>query len=106
MSPGFTDDGVRRAAAAVIGAGFRSLFNRPEVMALLDSQDSELAYWQVVLEYCHGGNLQAVVDEYIHHLVGNENPATDEALLAMAEDVRAAIALARRRAPGIRPLAS
>ena len=90
--PALTDDGIRRAAA-VIGAGFRSLFNRPEVMALLDSQGSELAYWQVVLEYCHGGNLQAVVDEYLHHLVGNQNPVDDDALLAMAADVRSAIAL-------------
>ncbi len=90
--PGLTDDGVRRAAA-VIGAGFRSLFNRPEVIALLDSQGSKLAYWQVVLEYCHGGNLQAVFDEYLHHLVGNQNPVNDDALLAMAVDVRAAIAL-------------
>ena len=90
--PELTDDGVRRAAA-VVGAGFRSLFNRPEVMALLDSQDSGLAYWQVVLEYCLAGNLQAVLDEYLHHLVGNLNPASDSALLAMAVDVRAAIAL-------------
>jgi hypothetical protein len=91
-APDITDDGHRRAAA-VIAAGFRSLFNRPEVMALLDSQGSSLAYWQVVLEYCLGGNLQAVVDEYLHHLVGNQSPTTDEALLAMAEDVRAALAL-------------
>ena len=90
--PALTDDGIRRAAA-VIGAGFRSLFNRPEVMALLDSQGSELAYWQVVLEYCHGGNLQAVLDEYLHHLVGNQNPVNDDALLALAADVRSAIAL-------------
>lgn len=90
--PGLTDDGVRRAAA-VIGAGFRSLFNRPEVIALLDSQGSKLAYWQVVLEYCQGGNLQAVLDEYLHHLVGNQNPVNDDALLAMAVDVRSAIAL-------------
>jgi hypothetical protein len=90
--PGLTDDGLRQSAA-IIGAGFRSLFNRPEVMALLDSQGSGLAYWQVVLEYCHGGNLQSVVDEYLHHLVGNLNPATDSALLAMAVDARSAIAL-------------
>ncbi|MBF6555068.1 MAG: helicase [Acidimicrobiales bacterium] len=90
--PALTDDGIRRSAA-VIGAGFRSLFNRPEVMALLDSQGSELAYWQVVLEYCHGGNLQAVLDEYLHHLVGNQNPLNDDALLALAADVRSAIAL-------------
>jgi hypothetical protein len=90
--PGITEDGIRQAAA-IIGAGFRSLFNRPEVMALLDSQGSDLAYWQVVLEYCHGGNLQAVLDEYFHHLVGNLNPTTDDALVAMAVDVRSAIAL-------------
>jgi len=91
-APALTEIGVFRAAA-VIAAGFRSLFNRPEVMALLDSQASELAYWQVVLEYCHSGNLQAVVDEYLHHLVGNTSPATDDELLAMADDVRAALAL-------------
>ncbi len=91
-SPEITEDGLRRAAAVIAG-GFRSLFNRPEVMALLDSQGSTLAYWQVVLEYCLGGNLQAVVDEYLHHLAGNLIPTTDEALLAMAKDVRAALAL-------------
>jgi hypothetical protein len=101
-APALTDDGVRRAAT-VIAAGFRSLFNRPEVMALLDNQASDLAYWQVVLEYCHGGNLQAVVDEYLHHLVGNENPATDEALLEMAEDVRDALALRTATLQGFDP---
>jgi hypothetical protein len=101
-APAVTDDGVRRAAA-VIAAGFRSLFNRPEVMALLDSEPSDLAYWQVVLLYCHGGNLQAVVDEYFHHLVGNENPASDEALLVMAEDVRSALALRTAALRGFDP---
>jgi hypothetical protein len=91
-APGLTQLGVFRAAA-VIAAGFRSLFNRPEVIALLDSQASDLAYWQVVLEYCYAGNLQAVVDEYLHHLVGNTSPANDEHLLEMADEVRAALAL-------------
>jgi hypothetical protein len=81
-------------AAATIAAGFRSLFNRPEVMTLLDSQArSGLAYWQVVLEYCHAGNLQAVVDEYVHHLVGNENPSTDEEILDLARRIRTVIGL-------------
>lgn len=90
--PGITDTGFRRAAA-IVAAGFRSLFNRPEVMSLLDGEDSNLPYWQAVLRYCHGGNLQAVLDEYFHHLVGNRNPSTEEALIAMAEDVRSVIAL-------------
>jgi hypothetical protein len=100
--PGLTDDGLRRAAA-IIGAGFRSLFNRPDVMALLDTQGSELPYWQVVLEYCHGGNLQAVLDEYLHHLVGNLIPANDGALLDMATDVRSAIALRGAALQGFDP---
>jgi hypothetical protein len=90
--PELTDEGVRQAAA-VIAAGFRTLFNRPEVMALLDSQASDLAYWQAVLEYCLGGNLQAVFDEYLHHLVGNQSPATDDDLITMAKGIRAALAL-------------
>lgn len=90
--PALTDEGVRRAAA-VIAAGFRSLFNRPEVMALLDSQQSDLPYWQAVLQYCHGGNLQAVMDEYLHHLIGNESPKDDDHLLALAGEVRSALAL-------------
>lgn len=87
-----SDAGIREAAA-IIAAGFRSLFNRPEVMALLDSQDPDVPYWQAVLRYCHGGNLQAVLDEYLHHLAGNQNPTTDDALLEMADDVRSVISL-------------
>jgi hypothetical protein len=90
--PSLTSDAVRRGAA-IIAAGFRSLFNRPEVMALLDSQHADRPYWQVVLEYCHGGNLQAVMDEYLHHLIGNESPKGDDDLLAIATEVRSAVAL-------------
>ena len=62
-------------------------------MSLLDSQGSDLPYWQAVLRYCHGGNLQAVLDEYLHHLVGNQSPRPTSALLAMADDVRSVISL-------------
>jgi len=93
---GITDEG-RREASAVIAAGFRSLFNRPEVMSLLDREIEADTYWQRVLLYCHGGNLQAVMDEYLHHFIGNSNPTTDEQLKRLAEQVRAAISL--RTAP-------
>jgi Helicase conserved C-terminal domain len=89
---GISDVGIREAAA-IIAAGFRSLFNRPEVMALLDTQDPDIPYWQAILRYCHGGNLQAVLDEYLHHLVGNQNPTTDDALHDIANDVRSVISL-------------
>lgn len=82
-------------AAAIIGEGFRSLFNRPEVMALLDqvSGTSDETYWQRVLDYCLDGNLQAVMDEYLHHLVGNSSPTNDEEIIELAHGVRRVIAL-------------
>lgn len=92
-APGITDDG-RRRAAVIIAAGFRSLFNRPEVMAMLDDHAAPGApYWQTVLDYCLAGNLQAVLDEYLHHLVGNENPTDDDALVAMATRIRTVLGL-------------
>ena len=93
-----TDEGLWQAAA-VLASGFRALFNRPEVMLLLDQIDpqDESAYWQVVARYCFDGNLQAVVDEYLHHLAEAEgiDAHDDEGLLE--------IALAAQRALTIRP---
>ena len=58
-----------RDAAARIAWGFRALFNVPEVMALVRaSKGGDDAYWRAVLEYCFAGNLQAVLDEYLHVL--------------------------------------
>lgn len=59
----------RRAHAARIATSFWSLFNRPEVVALLNQAYAELGgYWHRVLRYCRDGNLQAVLDEYFHQL--------------------------------------
>jgi hypothetical protein len=58
-----------RDAAARIAWGFRALFNVPEVMALVrTTEGGDEAYWRAVLEYCFAGNLQAVLDEYLHVL--------------------------------------
>jgi hypothetical protein len=62
-----TDTPVRDAAAR-IAWGFRALFNVPEVMSLVRSTAGDDAYWRAVLEYCFAGNLQAVLDEYLHVL--------------------------------------
>lgn len=80
-------------AAAIIGAGFRSLFSRPDVVALLIDHCSEATYWKAVLEYCMSGNLQAVMDEYLHHAIGNESPGSPEQLLVLARSVRSGIAI-------------
>jgi Helicase conserved C-terminal domain len=56
------------SAAGRIGEGLRSLFNQPEVTALLRADDDRLPYWRRVLNYAIDGNLQAVLDEYAHIL--------------------------------------
>lgn len=84
---GTTDAGHWRAAAR-LAHGIRSLFNRTETMLLLDkiTPSDEEAYWQVVLDYCADGNLQAVLDEYLFQL-RSESAGTeldDDQLAALA----------------------
>lgn len=47
---------------------FRTLFNRPDVISLIRSIHScqENRYWESVLDYCINGNIQSMLDEYIH----------------------------------------
>lgn len=90
--------------AAIIGDAFRTLFNRAEVIGLLSQVGTPgLAYWQQVLEYCLAGNLQAVLDEYLHHLVGNERPTTDEEVERVARGVADAIGFGRGRIQAFDP---
>ncbi len=55
--------------AAPMAHAFLTLFNHAEVMYLLRDRKRETPYWQSVLEYSVGGNLQAMADEYLHILV-------------------------------------
>ncbi|AMN39048.1 helicase-related protein [Rhodoplanes sp. Z2-YC6860] len=67
------DSAEERAAwqsAASAALGFRTLFNVPESMLLLRGLfGRKLPYWDQVLSYCCDGNLQAVIDEYVHILI-------------------------------------
>lgn len=90
--------------AVHVGEAFRTLFDRPEVMALLDQlMGTDRPYWQRVLDYCLDGDLQAVLDEYVHHLVGNTNPASDEDLEELAKSVASAVAFGRGRVEAFNP---
>lgn len=60
-----------RDSAYHVATGLRSLFNKPEIVALLRSADDD-AYWRAVLDHCLDGCLQAVLDEYAHVLVESE----------------------------------
>jgi hypothetical protein len=64
--PGALVNPAARHAAARVARGFRSLFNIPEVTALLRGLNPAEPYWERVLEYCMQGCLQAVLDEYAH----------------------------------------
>lgn len=62
-----------RARAFEIAQGLRSLFNKPEIVALLRSEEGEGdRYWRAVLDHCLDGVLQSVLDEYAHVLVESE----------------------------------
>lgn len=72
-------------AAARIALGFRRLFNIPENVELLrkladgEGGGTRPAYWRTVLKYGIEGNMQAMLDEYVHmlsrgaHNLGPEN---------------------------------
>lgn len=52
-----------------LSEGLRSLFNRPESVALLTELYTDNSpYWRKVLNYCADGNLRSVLDEYLFQL--------------------------------------
>jgi hypothetical protein len=67
-SPSTIDSSATLTGAAQVGWAFRSVFNLPETTALVRGIYPAEPYWQRVLEYCQDGNLQAVLDEWIHML--------------------------------------
>jgi len=61
------DDSALLSSAARISSGFRTLFNMPETIAMLRGSGEE-PYWRRTLRYALDGNLQAMLDEYLHVL--------------------------------------
>lgn len=56
-------------ASAKLANGIRTLFNRMDVLFLIDQIYShDQPYWKSVLHYCADGNLQSVLDEYCFQL--------------------------------------
>lgn len=90
--------GLLSFAAARVGMGFRSLFNTPEAIVLVRSLRStdETRYWESALDYCLFGNLQAVLDEYLHVLQDTQGLAykpADSRIIEMAERIEEAVTL-------------
>jgi hypothetical protein len=95
-------------AAANLAAGMRSLFNRLETTVLIDQiYGTSQSYWRSVLRYCADGNLQAVMDEYLHHLVSSMGitTMTDDLLLSVAKAAVDALSMRPSRYEGFDPSA-
>lgn len=93
-------------AAATLAAGLRSLFNRFDSTLLLDRLNgTDEPYWRSVLRYCADGNLQAVMDEYLHHLRSAESTVVmdDLYLMALAKQARDALSMRPSRYEGFDP---
>ena len=76
-------------AASRISEGFRTLFNLPESIALVESIGTK-PYWRLALEYALDGNIQAVLDEQVHILVeqlGLTNSPDEEKIEKVAEAI-------------------
>jgi len=103
-----TSDIGRWEAAATLASGLRSLFNRLESTLLLDKlYGTDQPYWRSVLRYCADGNLQAVMDEYLHHLRSAESTVVmdDRYLMALAKQGREALSMRPSRYEGFDPTA-
>lgn len=86
----------RHQAAAALANGVRSLFQRPEVIALLSKGTYEkYPTWQAALHYCAHGNLEAVLDEWAHQVWSDSGRPrfNDETLVAFAQELAGSIGL-------------
>jgi hypothetical protein len=86
------------SSAARVAMGFRYLFNLPESMTLVRSlrPSDDSHYWESVLNYCVEGNLQSVMDEYVHILresMGLIDREPAEAIPQIAKEILSAISV-------------
>ncbi len=95
------EDPAFRSWAADLAWGLRTLFNRPESVAVVRGETGEDVYWRAALQYCFAGNLQAVLDEYVHVLVdaeGLQDVAGLERAARLGDAFDAAVSLRATRA--------
>ena len=71
------------------GNGFRSLFNKYAVVALVDREvkSRRIGFWRKVLRYCIDGNVQALLDEQLHMFKGFGGVGNDEEIETVAADL-------------------
>ncbi|MBB5349532.1 hypothetical protein JWG42_13985 [Desulfoprunum benzoelyticum] len=83
------------SAAARIASGFRSLYNMPETIAMLRGSGED-TYWRLTLQYGIDGNLQSVLDEYVHVLresLGLQEHSPEKQVAGIAECIQSVLSL-------------
>ena len=83
------------SAAARIASGFRSLYNMPETIAMLRGSGED-TYWRLTLQYGIDGNLQAILDEYVHVLresLGLQEHSPAKQVAGIAECIQSVLSL-------------
>lgn len=84
------------AGAARIAWGFQSLLSGPDATAVVRAATDAEVYWRAALEYGVMGNIQAVLDEYLHMLKdwrGFLSAAGTDIISDLAETANSALSL-------------
>ncbi|CAO3358482.1 helicase-related protein [Azospirillum melinis] len=89
---------VLHRSAAYAARAFQTLYNRPEAIPAVRENLQKLPYWRCALRYGIEGNLQALLDEYLHMEADglallDQDPDRDA--VAMAETLSDALRLQR-----------
>ncbi len=84
--------------SARVAMGFRTLFNLPQSISLIRSLNEidDTRYWENVLNYCIQGNLQSVIDEYVHVLfesLGLQYRRAEKSVEQISEEINKAVSL-------------
>lgn len=83
------------SVAARIASGFLTLFNMPETIAMLRGSGED-TYWRLTLQYGIDGNIQSVLDEYVHVLresLGLQEHSPKEQVTGIAECIQSVLSL-------------
>lgn len=83
-------------AAATVAAGFRTLFNVPESIAVLRADETSDRYWLLTLDHGLHGNLGALLDEQVHVLaesLGVADADEDTRVTRIAVELRESLSI-------------
>lgn len=90
------DDLALLRTATAVGAGFRTLFNVPESVAILRADDSGDTYWRLVLRHGMEGNLSALLDEQVHVLkesLGCADDSSTEKVQKIGQELKQSLSI-------------